>query len=89
VHGHFGVPTCPRRIVYRAAELKVAQLKWTSMTDKSPGMGPWSRDSMPKFDTGERVLAAEAKKAGFASKDTRIIRRPPRHYYYYYYYYYY
>jgi len=63
VHGHFGVPTCPRRIVYRAAELEVAQLKWTSMTEKSPGMGPWSGDSMPKFDPGQRemVLAAEAK----------------------------
>jgi len=34
VHGHFGVLTCPRRIVYRATELEVAQLKWPSMTDK-------------------------------------------------------
>jgi len=77
VQGHFGVPTCPRRIVYRATELEVAQLKWTSMTYKSPGMGPWSRDSVPKFNPGERLLAAEAKKAGFASEDARLIPRPP------------
>jgi len=64
--------------VYRAAELEVAQLKWTSMTNKSPGMGPWSRDSMPKFDPGERgCLPLRPKKAGFASKDTRHIPRPP------------
>jgi len=49
------------------------------MTDKSPGMGPWSRISMPKFDPlRERVLVAETKKAGIASEDTRLIPRPPR-----------
>jgi len=48
-----GVPTCPRMIVYRAVELEMAQLMWTSITDKSPGVGPWSRDAMPKFDPGE------------------------------------
>jgi len=30
-----------------------------------------------KFDPGERVLDAEAKNAGFASENARLIPRPP------------
>jgi len=41
-------------------------------------MGPWSRDSCQNLILErERVLAAEAKKAGFASENTHLISRLP------------
>jgi len=74
---HFGVPGCQRRIVYWAAELEEAWLKWSSMTDKSPGMGPCSRDSMPKFDPGERgCLALRPRRQDLRAKTPVLASYP-------------
>jgi len=49
------------------------------LTDKNPGMGAWSRGSMPKFDPGEKVLAAEAKRQDLRAKTP--VLSPGRHVY--------
>jgi len=50
---------------------------WTKASGKLGSKNHQSQHSLKKCPPGGRVLAADAKKAVIASKDTRLTPRPP------------
>jgi len=66
-----------RTAVLWAGHPENCQISQTNQTGTTENKHPQISHSQPRCHPGDRVLAAEATKAGSASEETRLIPRPP------------